>query len=256
MPAPRGSYCPRSNLRVAFRGKRPWEKSYKGRFEDDLREGEERFRNNSTGGESPGVRGLGPVTSHLRWAPGSSSARDNDEAREGSIWCVTPQPVAAAAPGEAWAPQQTGGHRGGKPQTDRRPPALKRSGQPSLPTLRPQESLFLSISILEMLCLGLRRLSAHSMPPRPGDAQTGRVRGRKDSRVFWLLVSGGATWAMPPVQCRLILRKHMRLCDTSIKVAAVCLQSRRPIWDHHIHQNPHLLGSSVPPNRTETVWTG
>lgn len=106
--------------------------------------------------------------------------------------------------------------RGMGPPADRRPPWREASDKrpeapvleeiwPSLPTLRPQESLFLSSSILEMLCLGLLRLSAHSMPPRPGDAQTGRVRRRKDSGVFWLLVSGSATWAMPPVQCRLIL---------------------------------------------------
>lgn len=32
VPAPSGSYCPRSSLRVVFQGKPPWEKSYKGRF--------------------------------------------------------------------------------------------------------------------------------------------------------------------------------------------------------------------------------
>lgn len=124
----------------------------------------------------------------------------------------------------------------------------------------PQESLFCSSSIREMLCSGaaaaeraLRATETWGCPHQIG-------RGRKNSwgQKIWLLVSGSAIWAMSPVQCRLILSFLEFLgsigdSDTSMKVAALCVfKAEANTWDlkaltHYIHQNLHLSGSGASP---------
>lgn len=63
MPAPWGSCCPRSSLKVA-------RSRASGHGKSEL---EGPLRGQAEGGKDPRVCVLPPVASHLQWAPGSSS---------------------------------------------------------------------------------------------------------------------------------------------------------------------------------------